>query len=312
MICFNNLSVSTIRSGRGDCILIRYLGTSGLYRNIVVDTGPTSTSGAFRKLCSQIIYNGESFDILLISHYDDDHIGGALKVTDIPFQSIYFNAYNGSAPNANLTAIQNQRLFHMMMEKECFIIPHVLKGDIIDLDGAKIEILAPTKQKLEKVMGQIKTIDAQLAANSDWIDSFDVLMEQGYPKTDSSIANQSSVVFLLEYCGFSLLFCGDAPAECILDGLHDIDCRNFDLVKLPHHGSIRNISDALLNSINADSFLICADGSRHPDKQTLAKLLKWYGTIKIYSNYSWWISGFILKEDYKYITEGRLFFDICT
>ena len=145
-----------------------------------------------------------------------------------------------------------------------------------------------------------------------WFDLFLNFIGDKEYKADSSIANQSSVVFLLEYCSFSLLFCGDAPAECILDGLHDIDCRIFDLVKLPHHGSIRNISDTLLNSINADSFLICADGSCHPDKQTVAKLLKRYGNIKIFSNYSWWLSGFILKEDYKYITKGRLSFDICT
>lgn len=105
----------------------------------------------------------------------------------------------------------------------------------------------------------------------------------------ASIANQSSIVFTFEYAGIRNLFCGDAWAENIPGG-------KYDLVKLPHHGSIRNISDALLSRIQADTFLICADGTSHPNKQTIAKLLQQYGNISIYSNYSWWMNGFLISK----------------
>lgn len=105
--------------------------------------------------------------------------------------------------------------------------------------------------------------------------------------------------FIAIYAGIRNLFCGDAWAENIPGG-------KYDLVKLPHHGSIRNISDALLSRIQADTFLICADGTSHPNKQTIAKLLQQYGNISIYSNYSWWMNGFLMTDDMKYIKNGNL------
>ena len=34
--------------------------------------------------------------------------------------------------------------------------------------------------------------------------------------------------------------------------------------------------------------IIHTDGVMHPDKQTIAKLLKWYGNICIYGAADWW------------------------
>ena len=49
-----------------------------------------------------------------------------------------------------------------------------------------------------------------------------------------------------------------------------------DWIKVPHHGSKRNISDALLALIQTDQFVFTADAStRHklPDKETIAHIL---------------------------------------
>ena len=71
----------------------------------------------------------------------------------------------------------------------------------------------------------------------------------------------------------------------------------YDLVKLPHHGSVRNISEEYAESISATNFLICTDGDMHPDKQTIAKLEKWYGEITIYSPSDWWKRGYYTDDD---------------
>lgn len=133
---------------------------------------------------------------------------------------------------------------------------------------------APKPEMLSRAMAKMEEANAQLASVSDWTCSLDDLMAKPYPSSDTSIANQSSIVFTFEYAGIRNLFCGDAWAENIPGG-------KYDLVKLPHHGSIRNISDALLSRIQADTFLICADGTSHPNKQTIAKLLQQYGNISI-------------------------------
>ena len=114
MIIFDNLSISTIRSGKGDCIHLRFVGVSGNTHNIIIDSGPTSTAGEFRNLIRTILAKSEKLDCLIISHYDDDHIGGILKVGDHGFQDIYFNAYSEAEETENLSAIKNQRLFHSL------------------------------------------------------------------------------------------------------------------------------------------------------------------------------------------------------
>lgn len=70
----------------------------------------------------------------------------------------------------------------------------------------------------------------------------------------------------------------------------------YDLVKLPHHGSVRNISEEWSQKINCRNYMICTDGFSHPDKQTIAKLLQWYGEIHVYGSVDWW-SRFLLDED---------------
>lgn len=294
MISLDRIIISTIRSGKGDCIHINYDG-----HNIIVDTGPTSTAGQFRKLCNSILAVGEELDALIITHYDDDHIGGILKVGDLGFKNIYFNAYDGSADNTQLSAIQNQRLFHVL--PAAIVHSSVIAGNIIEIEGAKIIVYNPDDAVLADAKTQMKIADEQLAATDDWIFSLDELMERPYPISDKSISNRASIVFSFEYDDKKVLFCGDAWADSIPGG-------SYDLVKLPHHGSIRNISDKMIDSMDTHSFLICADGTRHPNTQTIAKLLSRKDSIIIYSNYEWWMNGFIRKEDMEYINSGRLVF----
>jgi beta-lactamase superfamily II metal-dependent hydrolase len=270
----NEITLSTIRSGKGDCLHLRYNGC-----NLIIDSGPTSSAGTFRNLCETILANGDSLDALIITHYDDDHIGGILKAGDLGFRDVYFNAYDGVADNKNLSAVQNQRLFRLLPAANVHSI--VLAGDVIEIGGAKLTVHAPTDIALSKAKTQMRNADVSLGVISDWGFSFDELMEKDYPISDSSISNQASIVFTFTYGGYKILFTGDAWDESIPAG-------SFDIVKLPHHGSARNVSDELLTRLDTDAFLICADGTSHPNKQTIAKLLKNKRKAIIYSNYDWW------------------------
>lgn len=293
------MTISTIRSGKGDCIHLRYI--SDRPYNIIIDTGSTATAGEYRKLCSSISSSGEAIDALFITHYDDDHIGGALKVTDVPYKAVYFNAYNGTEENENLSAAQNQRLFHLLPSS--IICSSVLAGDVIEIGGAKIIIHAPDSCNLFPARQKMTEADVTLSSVSDWMFSLDELMERAYPAADASISNRASIVFTFELGSNRILFTGDTWPDLIPGG-------SYGMVKLPHHGSVRNIDEALLSRLFSSNFLICADGTRHPNKQTVAKLLKNYGTIKICSNYDWWMKGFLLQEDMKYINDHRLYFEI--
>ena len=56
---------------------------------------------------------------------------------------------------------------------------------------------------------------------------------------DTSINNHASVVMEMEYRGAKLLFTGDAWAEDILR----VAGGSYAMIKLPHHGSVRNLSE---------------------------------------------------------------------
>lgn len=290
----NGITISTIRSGKGDCIHLNFNGY-----NLIIDSGPTSTAGEFRRLCESILQNGQNLDALIITHYDEDHIGGILKTGDLGFRDVYFNAYDGTVEDNNLSATQNQRLFHMM--PEAIVHSKVLIGDVIEIGGAKLTIHGPTSSVLSKVKEQMKEADSQLGTISDWGFTLDELMERDYPSPDTSVSNQASIVFTFEYGECRLLFTGDAWSNHIQGG-------HFDFVKLPHHGSARNLSDDMIRRLDTDTFLICADGTSHPNKLTVAKLLKLKEEVTVYSNYDWWMKGFLKSEDMKYIKDGRLEF----
>jgi beta-lactamase superfamily II metal-dependent hydrolase len=93
---------------------------------------------------------------------------------------------------------------------------------------------------------------------------------------DPSVANGASISFVLEHGGVSLLLTGDTHApslEASLKRLADqrsLTRLRFDAVKLPHHGSMSNISDAWLQWVDCERWLISTNGAvfNHPDIET--------------------------------------------
>lgn len=84
----------------------------------------------------------------------------------------------------------------------------------------------------------------------------------------------------------------ETPAEVVGNS-------SYDFIKLSHHGSVRNLSEEWSGKIKCQTYMICADGSTHPDKQTIAKLLKWNDEITIYGSTDWWTSMLNIEEQAK-------------
>src|SRR4051812_1176846 len=81
---------------------------------------------------------------------------------------------------------------------------------------------------------------------------------------DSSVPNLSSIALLVELGARSVLLTGDARADQVLDGMAEagvLDAagrRHVSILKMPHHGSIRNISAEFLAAVTADTYVISA------------------------------------------------------
>jgi hypothetical protein len=106
------------------------------------------------------------------------------------------------------------------------------------------------------------------------------LLQMPSPK-DTSTANRSSIVLLAEYAGSSVLLPGDATPTALLTGVRrllaerSLDRVHLTALKLPHHGSTRNVTKELLELLPADNYLFSSDGGRHdhPDDVAVAKCL---------------------------------------
>lgn len=97
--------------------------------------------------------------------------------------------------------------------------------------------------------------------------------------SDASVANGSSIVTLVEMSGVRLLLLADAWAGDVVDAMKRLraagDSLLFDVVKISHHGSLKNTNVELLGMIDAPVYLVSTDGSRHdhPDIEVLKEIV---------------------------------------
>lgn len=314
------IELYTYNAGCGDCFRVRFIGKSGMARNILIDTGTYKFGQDFIKICEDIAKEGERIDYLFLTHVDVDHIGGLLyacrKQAKFFVDHIIMNHPKniGTVPSGySHSASQNDEIFNTL-KSYGIIGESAIKGDIFQIDGASVSIIAPDKKRLEKVFLDFCEYSYDSGAKKSG--DLQELMNEDILQNDSSINNAASIVFVFEYDGNKILFTGDAHSTDILQGINDyskekgyITPISFDIVKIPHHGSVGNISEGWAKYIDCHKFIISADGNRHPDKQTIAKLLKWYDKIEIISAQDWWNKGYITQNDaQQYIETDKLVF----
>ena len=97
---------------------------------------------------------------------------------------------------------------------------------------------------------------------------------------DSSVPNLSSVIVLAECRGKRILLTGDARGDRILQGLELAGVLapggrvHIDVLKMPHHGSDRNVAPEFFDRIVADHYVFSGNGEHgNPERATLDMLL---------------------------------------
>lgn len=99
--------------------------------------------------------------------------------------------------------------------------------------------------------------------------------------SDRSVANLSSLVVIAEMDGRTLLLTGDARGDKILEGM-ELQGRltpggtaHVDVLKVPHHGSDRNVTTKFFRRITADHYVFCGDGEHgNPERETAEMLFE--------------------------------------
>ncbi len=139
----------------------------------------------------------------------------------------------------------------------------------ITMDNMTFRIVGPTQKNLARLQ-------------KDWEDWLKA-QERAAPAAvmealaaDTSVPNLSSLMFLLEAPRTRrILMTGDGTGGDLLDGLEQagllVDGKiHVSVLKVPHHGSARNVTPDFLSCVSADTYVISANGrDGNPDLDTL-------------------------------------------
>ena len=80
-------------------------------------------------------------------------------------------------------------------------------------------------------------------------------------RSDASKTNRASISMLLQFRGRTLLFLADAHADDVfkkLDGR-----KKVDLIKLPHHGSSKNITKEFIDNMETEIYMISTNAKKY-------------------------------------------------
>ncbi len=314
-------SLEALDANHGDCLFLHF-GTWENPKLIIIDGGPQFKHPVFDSVVEPRLHEMASLldvnlplkvELLMISHIDDDHVGGVLKLLDrantgsnqlVDVTAFWHNSFDdfldtddldalASLGNAAASAtaafdpwtigvaasVKQGRTARLKAQAKGIVANagtaagFVSAGDEFQIGSLKLKILGPARTELESLQGKFDaenpnaasfTADERLFALASF--------------TDSSIANLASIVVHVEQNGKTMLLTGDARGDKILLGLVDAGMLTngkikVDILKVPHHGSDRNVSTDFFRKVEAKHYIFSADGENdNPDTATLEML----------------------------------------
>lgn len=147
--------------------------------------------------------------------------------------------------------------------------------------GLSLTIAGPMQKELLALQKSYSTfLEQQTGRTREAVASF----------TDTSVPNLSSIVAVASAGGKRVLLTGDARGDKILSGLElagvlaPRGTLHVDVLKMPHHGSDRNMEVKFLKRITADHYVFSGNGENgNPERTTLDMLRQARGESAAYT-----------------------------
>jgi hypothetical protein len=302
------IHVEALPADDGDCLWIEWPDAHGVQHRMLVDGGRGSPRRIPPGLASRLARQPEdqrSFDLMVCTHIDADHIGGLLALADDPppgFRTadVWFNGRRhldllGPAQGDTLSAALTSRSvpWNQAFRGAAAVVPPGGDLPVVELPGLRITLLSPTRAQLAtlarswpRVLAEAEADLAPAGPVPDLLRREDADREvelnrlTARPYTpDGSAANASSIAFLAEDDeGGRVLLAADATAEVLAASLRRVAAGGryrVDLCKVPHHGSRHNTSPELLSLLDCRHWLVSTSGHRHghPNREAMARIL---------------------------------------
>jgi beta-lactamase superfamily II metal-dependent hydrolase len=303
-------TIHMLDAAQGDCLWVEF-GDANAPKRILIDAGIAGTyTRQLRPKIEDVIERegGLAFELFVVTHIDDDHIGGALRFLDeagalgVEIGEVWFNGYDhlvrgflGSEQGEKLSEliVRGGWNWNTSFDGKAVVVEDDGELPVVDVAGMQLTLLSPTWDKLEKlreawdkelleknlVRGEMFSDDEAVLGKKGFLgEELDVLAAVEFEQ-DPRPANGSSIAFLAEYDGVRVLFGADAHPSVLLESAarapFDGTPVPLHAFKLPHHGSRNNVSIEMLEMFPADHYLVSTDGSRHdhPDREAIARVV---------------------------------------
>jgi beta-lactamase superfamily II metal-dependent hydrolase len=249
-----------------------------------------------------------TIEILMISHLDSDHVRGVLDFSrdllkkpamqaQYKVKTLWQNAFDdvvegaadpaeaaeaGAVPaelEATVASVNEGRQLRDNAEElewkpnkgfDRFVLAPGDEGVVIDLDPLRLTVVGPRQEELDALRvawaKEVKKLKKAKPAEAAKIAAY----------LDDSVYNLSSIVCIAELGDRRMLLTGDARGDKILASLKAGGFLNregkmeLDLLKVPHHGSSRNLDPDFFKRLPARHLVISANGDYgNPDVETL-------------------------------------------
>ena len=316
------MRIEILQAGTGDSIWIRHNK-----KNIVIDGGKSTT--AIRTRYDQMPMD-EIIDLLVVTHIDSDHIAGIIalikhmkeKGETHRLKQVWFN-FPKNEKTDEYSVDEGNELSSLLLEIDGLCWNNntsYLLGSTIELGDIKLQVLAPDHDVADEY--KPKEPDELGVLLDDWhVDLKTLIDNVDDDDLDEGGPNSQSIVILIECEDKKILLPGDSTPMELYDALQNYNKTNgapleLDFMKLPHHGSTRNITKRVLDEVICSNFVISTKKNKKyffPNKETIAKLICYRESadkaINVYFNYqeSLDILGITADE----LTEYNINLNVC-
>ncbi len=267
--------IDMINVGQGDSFLLTLDSETVGIAYVLIDSGTAKTSESLIKHL-KVIAPGRLN--IIVTHLDNDHIGGLKAVVEnLNIIKVFMNVpgnlnawlsarqrliERGMTVNSVRELAENlattEDLLKTLAEKGLNPLP-ILAGKVLKWgNDIRINVFNPTEDRLKAAWAD-ELLKETIQAT--------VLEESSAPGTTAS--NNSSVILELEYKEMPYaLFTGDADAAVIKEV---IGSKSYTFLKVPHHGSKSGLDEDLLKIIKPKTaFLSVGDNPHgHPATEIL-------------------------------------------
>jgi beta-lactamase superfamily II metal-dependent hydrolase len=339
-----DISIDMLSLGNADSIIV-WLKDHNKNNYVILIDGGNKSDGekVIAHLDKYILRNvpQSAPDLVICTHHDKDHIGGLIKVVEHygnqigkvwinnPAEHISSNAYQTLKESFRrqsaykqyeviLESLTNLDDFISIVDRIGIPRDHALYGQEL-FDGV-IRVLGPSDDFYKTLLPGMENMDRYVSSEADYAYNsifgqavINENLETNSPcpivdeENSTSATNNSSVILEIQAKDSRYLFTGDAGVQAFEDVETRFNLEGIHWLDVPHHGSRRNLSSRLIDTMSPKVCYISAKGGHKHPRRALVNCLRKHGA-QVYGTHKggnkWHHRGdFPDREDYSSAAE---------